>query len=113
MKNLKITMVILSGLCALAVQGYGQNVFQVTFKGTCVTTNDAGDIVSTKLDNKALIQDAGTATGAANSSGLTVVYVQYASTDPSVPGDYVEVVNSSNGVPVYCTVKFTYSGSFP
>jgi hypothetical protein len=113
MKNSKITMVILSGLLALAVQGFGQNVFQVTFKGTCLTTNDSGAIVSTKLDNKALIQDALTGTGATNSSNLTVVYVQNASTDPSVPGDYIEVVNSSNGVPVYTNLQFMYGGSFP
>jgi hypothetical protein len=114
MKNSKITMGILSALFVLAVHGYGQNVFQVTFKGTCLTTNDSGAIVSTKLDNKALIQQAVTATGATNSSGLTLVYVQNASTDPSVPGDYIEVVNSSNGIPVYTNLQFMYGGSsFP
>jgi hypothetical protein len=114
MKNSKITIGTLFVLLALAVQGYGQAVFQVTFKGTCVTTNDAGDIVSTKLDNKALIQEAVTATGATNSSGLTLVYVQNASTDVSVPGDYIEVVNSSNGIPVYTNLQFMYGGtSFP
>jgi hypothetical protein len=113
MKNSKITMVILSGLLVLAVQGYGQNVFQVTVKGTCLTTNDSGAIVSTKLDNKSLIQDAVTATGATNSSNLTLVYVQNASTDPNVPGDYIEVVNSTNGVAVYTNLQFMYGGSFP
>jgi len=113
MRNSKITMVILPGLLALAVHGYGQNVFQVTFKGTCLTTNDAGGIVSQKMDNKSLIQDAVTATGATNSSGLTLVYVQNASADPGTPGDFIEVVNSSNGVPVYTNLLFLYGGSFP
>src|SRR4051794_15978905 len=100
MNNSKITMAILSGLLALAVQSYGQNVFQVTIKGTCLTTNANGDIVSQKMDNKSLIGDAVTAPGATNSSGLTLVYVQNASTDPGSPGDYIEVVSSSNSVPV-------------
>ncbi len=114
MKNSKITIGTLCVLLALAVQGFGQTQFQVTFKGTCLATNGSGAIVSTKLDNKALIQDAVTATGATNSSGLTVVYVQNASTDPSVPGDYIEVVNSSNGVPVFTNLQFMYGGSsFP
>src|SRR5690348_2205048 len=98
MKNSKITMAILTGLLALTVQGFGQNVFQVTFKGTCTTTNGDGDIVSTKLDDKALIQDAVTATG--NTNKLTVVYVQNASADPATPGDFIEVVDSASGASV-------------
>jgi len=94
-------------------QGFGQNVFQVTFKGTCVTTNENGDIVSTKLDNKALVQDAATATGATNSSDLAVVYVQNASADPATPGDFIEVVNSTSGVPVYTNLLFLYNSPFP
>ena len=113
MKNSKITLAILSGLLALAVQGYGQNVFEVKIKGTCLTTNDAGNIVSLKLDNKSLIQDAVTATGATNSSNLTVVYVQNASTDPGTPGDFIEVVNTSTGAPIYTNLQFMYNGSFP
>jgi hypothetical protein len=114
MKHLKITMAILSGLLTVAVQSHGQNtVFNMTIKGTCQTTNDAGDIVSTKLNNKTLIQDAVTATGATNSSSLALVYVQSASTDPGTPGDFVEVVNSSTGLPVYTNLQFMYNGAFP
>src|SRR4051812_25758771 len=113
MNNSKITMVILSGLLALAVQGYAQNAFEVKVKGTCLTTNDSGDIVSQKMDNKSLIQDAVTALGATNSSGLTLIYVQNASTDIATSGDFIEVVNSSNGVPVYTNLLFLYGGSFP
>jgi hypothetical protein len=113
MKNSKITMVILCALATAAIQGFGQNVFQVTFKGTSVTTNDSGDIVSTKLDNKALIQDAVTATGATNSSNLAVVYVQNASTDPATPGDFIEVVNSTDGTAVYTNLLFLYNSPFP
>lgn len=112
MKNPKIMMVILTGLLTVATQGFGQNVFQVTFKGTCVTTNDSGDIVSTKLDNKALIHDAATATGATNSSKLAVVYVQNASSDPAIPGDFIEVV-STDGTPVYTNLLFLYGSPFP
>jgi hypothetical protein len=114
MNNSKITMVILSGLLALAVQTYAQpTAFELKIKGTCVTTNENGDIVSQKMDNKSLIQDAVTALGATNSSGLTLVYVQNASSDVSMPGDFIEVVNSSNGVPVYTNLLFLYGGSFP
>ena len=63
--------------------------------------------------NRDLIQDAVTATGATNSSGLSLVYVQNASTDPGTPGDFVEVVNSSNAAPVYTNLQFMYGGSFP
>jgi hypothetical protein len=114
MKNLKITMAILSGLLTLAIQSYGQNnVFNMTIKGTCQTTNDAGDIVSTKLTNKTLIQDAVTATGATNSFSLALVYVQNASTDPGTPGDFIEVVNTSTGGAVYTNLQFMYNGAFP
>jgi hypothetical protein len=113
MKNSKILMAILSGLLAFATQGFGQNVFHVTFKGTCVTTNDNGKIVSTKLDNKALIDDAVTATGATNSSKLAVVYVQSASADPATPGDFIEIVNTTDGTPVYTNLLFLYNSPFP
>ncbi len=113
MKNSKITMAILTGLLALAVQGYGQNVFEVKIKGTCLTTNDSGAIVSLKMDNKSLIQDAVTALGLTNSTKLTVVYVQNASTEPSSPGDYIEVVDSSTGTSVYTNLQFMYGGPFP
>ena len=107
-------MVILAGLLALAVQGYAQpSVFEVKIKGTCLTTNVNGDIVSQKMDNKSMIQDAVTALGATNSSGLTLVYVQNASSDLGTPGDFIEVVNSSNGIPVYTNLLFLYGGSFP
>jgi hypothetical protein len=112
MKNSKVTMAIFSGLMALAVQGYGQNVFQVTIKGTCLTTNDAGAIVSTKLSNQTFINDAVTGTGATNSSGLTLVYVQNASSDPNTPGDFIEVVSATNGTPVYTNLQFMYNGAF-
>jgi len=113
MKNLKITMAILSGVLAIAVQGIGQTVFQVTFKGTCVTTNENGDLVSTKLDNKAFIQDAATATGATNTSKLAVVYVQNASSDSATPGDFIEVVNTTDGTSVYTNLLFLYNSPFP
>ena len=61
MKNSKITMAILSTLLAFAVQGYGQTLFQITVKGTCLTTNANGDIISQKLDNKSLINEDGRA----------------------------------------------------
>jgi hypothetical protein len=112
MKNSKIMIAILSGLLAFATQGFGQNVFQVKFKGTCVTTNGDGAIASTKLDNNAFIQDAATALGATNSFGLTVVYVQNASLDPATPGDFIEVVNT-NGTPVYTNLLFLYNSPFP
>lgn len=115
MKNSKITMAILSGLLAFALQGYSQTVYNVSVKGTCLTTNSNGDIVSQRLSNQSLIQDALTGTGSTNgASSLTVVYVQNASTDPSVNGDFIEVVNSTNGTPVYTNLLFLYGGgSFP
>ena len=107
-------MAILSGLFALAVQGYGQsNVFLVTVKGTSVTTNDSGAIVSTKLNNKTLIADAVTATGATNSSKLDLIYVENASTDPGTPGDFIEVVDSTTGDLIYTNLQFMYNGPFP
>jgi hypothetical protein len=111
MKNSKLMMVILSGLLTAAVQGFGQTAYQVTVKGTCLTTNGDGTIVSQKLDNKSLIQDAVTATGSTNK--LALVYVQGASTDPSTSGDFIEVVDASTGIPVYTNLLFLYGGSLP
>jgi hypothetical protein len=113
MKNSTVMMAILSGMLAFAIQGQGQSVFNLTFKGKSQTTNDAGDIVSTKLSNKTLIQDAVTATGNTNASKLDVVYVQGASTDPSVPGDFIEVVDGTTGTPVYTNLLFLYGSPFP
>jgi len=111
MKN-SIMMAILFGALALAVQGYGQSVFQIKFKATALTTNDAGNIISEKLSNNSLIHDAVVATGATNANGLQLVYVQNASTDPSVPGDFIEVVDNS-GTPVYTNLLFLYGSPFP
>lgn len=105
-------MAILSGMLAFAFQGHGQTMYQLSLKGTCLTTNGNGDIVSLKMDDKTLIQDAVTATGATNASSLSLVYVQSASTDPSVPGDFVEVVDKS-GTPVYTNLLFLYGSPFP
>jgi hypothetical protein len=113
MNNLKITVALLSGVLALAVSGHAQTVYHVTIRGSCLTTNDSGAIVSEKLNNKSLIQDAVTATGATNSSSLAVVYVQGASSDPSAQGDYIEVVNTTNGVAVYTNLLFLYNSPFP
>jgi len=110
MKNSKIMMAILTGLLALASQSFAQTAYNVTFTGTCVTTNGNGDIVSTKLNNKDFIQDAVTATG--NTNKLEVVYVQNASSDPSTPGDFVEVWDKA-GTPVYTNLLFLYNSPFP
>lgn len=112
MKNSKIMMAILTGVVALTIQGYGQTMFQIKFKGTSQTTNDAGNIVSTKLNNDSLIHDAVIATGATNSSNLQLVYVQNASTDPAVTGDFIEVVDNT-GTPVYTNVLFLSSSLNP
>jgi hypothetical protein len=111
MKNSKIMMAILSGLLALASQGFAQNVFHVTFTGTCVTTNGDGNIVSTRLNDKTFLEDAVAATG--NTNKLAVVYVQNASTDPATPGDFIEVVDTADGTSVYTNLLFLYNSPFP
>ena len=114
MKTSKIMTVLFTGLLAFAIQGRGQNVFLLTFKGTSATTNDAGAIVSQKLSNKTLIQDAVTATGVSNSaSSLSLVYVQGASVNPSAEGDFVEVVSTADGTSIYTNLQFMYNGPFP
>jgi hypothetical protein len=115
MKNSKIMAAILTGVLAFATLGHGQTVYQVNIKGTCLTTNDAGAIVSTKIDNQSFIHDAVTATGVTNSSknSLSLVYVQSASTDPSAQGDFIEVVNTTNGTPIYTNLQFMYNSPFP
>jgi hypothetical protein len=113
MKNSIIMSVILAGAFAMATPGHAQTVLTLTLKGTSQTTNDAGAIVSTQINNKTLIQDAITATGVSNAASLAVVYVPSASTDPSVQGDFVEVINNTNGTPVYTNLQFMYGGLFP
>ncbi|HEY2081888.1 MAG TPA: hypothetical protein VGI88_03820 [Verrucomicrobiae bacterium] len=111
----KFLLAILSGVLAFAIQGHGQTIYNVTIKGSCQTTNDAGAIVSQKITNKSFIQDAITASGTTNSStsSLAVVYVQAASTDPSAQGDFIEVINTTNGTPVYTNLQFMYNSPFP
>ncbi len=113
MKNSIIISVILAGAFALATPAHAQTVLALTLKGTCQTTNDSGAIVSTQINNKTLIQDAITATGITNAASLAVVYVPSASTDPSVQGDFVEVINNTNGTPIYTNLQFMYGGLFP
>jgi len=110
MKNSKIMMAILTGLLAVATQSFGQTAFHVTFTGTRVTTNSDGNIVSQKLNDKTFIDDAVAATG--NTNKLAVVYVQNASSDPSTPGDFVEVWDKA-GTPVYTNLLFLYNSPFP
>ena len=112
MKNPKILVAILSGALAFVISGHAQTMYQLELKGTCLTTNGNGQITSQKLSDKTFIQDAVTATGATNSSSLSLVYVQGASTDPSVPGDFVEVVDKA-GTPVYTNLLFLYGSPFP
>jgi hypothetical protein len=116
MKNPKTLAVIFSGLLAFGIQGSAQTMFQVTFKGTIQTTNGAGAIVSQKLSDQNYVQDAITALGTTNSgknSGLTLVYVQNASTDPGITGDFIEVIEGTNNTPVYTNLLFLYGASFP
>lgn len=114
MNKSKILIATIAGLLAVTIRGRAQTMYQVTFKGTIVTTNANGDIVSQKLSNKNFLQDAATATGVTNANSLTLVYVQNAGTDPSATGDFVEVVTGTNNTPLYTNVQFMYGGSnFP
>lgn len=132
MKMKKIAVVIFSGLLALAIQTQAQTVFQVTFRGTVQTTNSNGDIVSQKLNNQTYLNDAATALGLTNTNGtgtnhvtllsnsknnptagLTLVYVQNATTDPTASGDYIEVISGTNNTTIYTNLLFLYGGSFP
>lgn len=107
-------MAVLSGMVALATQSWGQTIYDVTFKGTSQTTNDSGAIVTTKISNKNFIQDAISATGTTNSSkSFALVYVQNASTDPSAQGDFIEVVNTTDGTAIYTNLQFMYNSPFP
>lgn len=105
------------GLFALTIQSRAQitpTFYQVTFKGNIITTNANGDIVTQKLSNKSFIQDAQAAIpGATNANSLSLVYVQNASSDPSVPADFVEVLGGTNNTPVYTNLQFMYGGNFP
>lgn len=115
-----------SGLFTFGIQGFAQTMYQVTFKGSIQTTNDNGDIVSQRLNNQSYIQDAlialdltnrtstaGSKTNKTAPSSFNLVYVQNASTDPSVTGDFVEVVSGASNAPVYTNVLFLYGGGFP
>ena len=112
MKNPKIMMAICSGLLALAFQTQGQTVYKLNFKGVSQSADGSGNIVSTKINNNTLIQDAVTATGTTNSA-LDAVYVQDASTDPGAPGDFIEVINRTTGTAIYTNLQFMYGGPFP
>jgi hypothetical protein len=118
MTKSKFILAILSGVLAFAVQGHGQTIFDVTIKGRSQTTDETGAIITKKVTNRSFIQDAVAATtpvGATNSStsSLAVVYVQGASTDPSAQGDFIEVINTTNGTPVYTNLQFMYNSPFP
>ena len=52
------------------------------------------------------------ATGISNAAPLTVAYVQNASTDPSAPADFIEVINRTNGATVYTNLQFMYGSGF-
>jgi hypothetical protein len=111
MKNSKFVVVLFASLLIFATSGHAQTMYQVTLKGTCQTTNDAGDIITQQINNKTLIQDAVNATGATNASSLNLVYIQNASSDPNVPADFIAVINTTNSAPVYTNLQFHYGGS--
>jgi hypothetical protein len=114
MKNPKSSLIIFSALLAVAISGRGQTVFQVSFRGTSETTNaDSGAIVSRPINNQSLVRDAMAATGIiSNAAPLTVAYVQNASSDPGAPGDFIEVINKTNGATVYTNLQFMYGAGF-
>ncbi len=133
MKIKTIAVGVFSGLLALAIQGQAQTVFQVTFRGSVQTTNGNGDIVSQKLNNQTFLNDAATAlnlgsntngtgtnhvTEASNArnnptAGLSLVYVQNATVDPTASGDYIEVITGTNDASIYTNLLLLYGGSFP
>jgi len=84
------------GLLSLTIQAQAQNLYHINFKGTCQTTNEAGQIVSTQINNKTLIQEAAAFAGETNVTSLTLVY----HFDAVDNGDLITTINT-NGVAIY------------
>lgn len=112
MKNSKTCLLLLSAPLVLTLQAHAQSVFQVNFRGTSETTNASGAIISQPVNDRTLVENAIEATGISNSVPLLAVYVMGGSTDLSVPADFIEVINKTNGTPVYTNLQFSYGGSF-
>jgi hypothetical protein len=82
-------------LIACLVSGFStlaQTEFQISLKGTAYQTNSNGKIVSSRVNNQTLIDQAAAANGVSNKSLLLVYHIQ-----GSTFGDTIDVVNASNG----------------
>lgn len=98
------------GLLVFSIQVRAQNIYQVQFRGTAQTTNDAGDIVARPINNNTLIQDAATKTGATNTQSLQLVYHINGTENSGTFGDTIEVLNTSTHTTIYTNFSF-FSGS--
>ena len=105
MKSTKPLAMFSIALVFSALNTRAQSELSLTFRGTCLQTNAAGKIVTSRISNQTLLSEAAQAGGRTDTKGLALVYHIQGSSF----GDTIDVVATTNGA-VLRTVFGLYFG---
>ncbi len=107
--SIKVLPLTLCTLVVLAnVRAYAQNQLQITINGSCSTLDFSGRIVSVPLNNQTLLKDYARDQGVTNLNHLGLAY----HVGGNDLGDTIEVINTTNGAPVFTLFGLYFGESF-
>jgi hypothetical protein len=109
--NAKKRILCLMGLLLLSCQtvwAQAQDQYHIAFKGTRATTDNSGKIVSAYIDNATLVQEFAKVNGIHDTSWLGMAY----HFGGNALGDTIEIVNRTNGTPVYSVFGLYFGEDF-
>jgi hypothetical protein len=108
-------LIVSAAVYAIAAFGqasYGQNplpfYYQFTFSGTSVYTNAAGNLVTKRVTHANWLRDYARANGVRNLKTIALLY----HVNGDERGDTIDIVNVTNGVPLYTIFGLYFGESF-
>ena len=107
MKKLLLTIVP-AALLLCGGKAAAQNQLQIQLSGTCFTMDAQGHIVPQTINNQTLLQQAATAGGLTDTSGLALCY----HIGGNSLGDTIDVINSTTGATLKTLYGLYFGESF-
>jgi hypothetical protein len=105
----KQALTLLAGvLLLLGLSARAQTKLQIVISGSCSSMDSQGHIVSQPINNQTLLQQAATAGGLKDTSGLALAYHLHGND----LGDTIEVINSTTGVTLNTLFGLYFGESF-
>ena len=104
----KLVLTVLSLMLCFCLNTRAQSLLQMTLSGTCYTTDAQGHIVPQAINNQTLLQQAATAGGLTDTSGLGLAY----HLNGNSLGDTIDVINRTNGVVLKTLFGLYFGESF-